>query len=405
MLTREPGNPQVCQLLARVHLQRGDVQVALGEYRFLAGAALRAQDYMLAESLIGEFLSAKPDSVPLLELYGELYEEKGEAAAAAQQYAKAVEILLEHPESGMESLHEELFEKVKSLSTDAELVARLAAKMSGESAGEVDSPLAIPTESASVDEPSPVESSPASSANGVIVTGAEPDELWATPSPVPVEQDRAFSLEGAAPDGGGPVGTELPLQVAGFSLANAIPDGDGIQTPLIGEPEAALSSTHEAPDLHESVKLVQSAASVHEVEGAQPQGQAVLSEEPLVRATVPDQEPVVTPDHEAHFTLGVAYKNMGLHEEAKEEFEVSKGSDTFYLDSCLMTALCFKEEQQLARAIGGLEIVAMRRAPKRALVPCRRSSAGITLWSGPPINGGSCRATEASTVGFRSTKR
>ena len=56
MLTREPGNPQVCQLLARLHLQRGDVQVALGEYRFLAGAALRAHDLTLAGSLIREFL-------------------------------------------------------------------------------------------------------------------------------------------------------------------------------------------------------------------------------------------------------------------------------------------------------------------------------------------------------------
>ena len=71
LLTREPGNPQVCQLLARLHLQRGDVQVALGEYRFLAGAALRAQDYPLAEALVSEFLAAEPNSVPLIELSAE----------------------------------------------------------------------------------------------------------------------------------------------------------------------------------------------------------------------------------------------------------------------------------------------------------------------------------------------
>ncbi|MBD0316661.1 MAG: tetratricopeptide repeat protein, partial [Nitrospiraceae bacterium] len=131
LLTREPGNPQVCQLLARLHLQRGDVQVALGEYRFLAGAALRAQDYPLAEALITEFLAAEPHSVPLLELYGELLAEKGDAATAAQRYAQAVEILLEHPEPGMESLHEELFDKVKALSTDPDMIGRLAAKMPG----------------------------------------------------------------------------------------------------------------------------------------------------------------------------------------------------------------------------------------------------------------------------------
>jgi predicted Zn-dependent protease len=52
LLSREPGNPEICQLLARLHLLQGNLQVALGEYRFLAGAALRAQDYVMAESLI-----------------------------------------------------------------------------------------------------------------------------------------------------------------------------------------------------------------------------------------------------------------------------------------------------------------------------------------------------------------
>ena len=356
MLTREPGNPQVCQLLARVHLHRGDVQVALGEYRFLAGAALRAQDYLLAESLIGEFLSAKPDSVPILELYGEFYEEKGEAAAA-QQYAQAIEILLEHPEVGMESLHEELYEKVKSLSPDAGLVSRLAAKMRGESAIEVDSLPAVATAPVSVTEQSPVESVSTNSVSGFVVTGAEPDEVWATASPIPLEQDRRFSLEGAAPDGSGLIEKEPPLHVAEFSLENATPDGDGIQALRSHEPEVIPLPIHESPDLHEPVAVELSADPVPEVVRSQSDDHAVPSEEPLAVAAAPDAEPVIVQDYEAHFTLGVAYKNMGLHQEAKEEFEVSRGSDTFYLDSCLMTALCFKEEQQLVHAIRGLEIV------------------------------------------------
>ena len=48
---------------------------------------------------------------------------------------------------------------------------------------------------------------------------------------------------------------------------------------------------------------------------------------------------------------------MGLYGEAKEEFEVAKKAESFYLDSCLMTALCSKEEQAFAQAIGGLEAV------------------------------------------------
>ena len=125
MLTKEPGNPQVCQLLARLHLQQGQLQVALGEYRFLAGAALRAQDYPQAETLIAEFLAVEPNSVPLLELHGELYEEKGEIESAIQHYGKAIEVLLKTPEPGMPTLHEEIFEKVQTLAPDSPVAKRL----------------------------------------------------------------------------------------------------------------------------------------------------------------------------------------------------------------------------------------------------------------------------------------
>ena len=60
-------------------------------------------------------------------------------------------------------------------------------------------------------------------------------------------------------------------------------------------------------------------------------------------------------DPETHYTLGVAYKNMGLLEEAKEEFALSmKGPDVF-LDSCLMTAVCLKEQEQFDAASAQLE--------------------------------------------------
>jgi len=259
MLTREPGNPQVCQLLARLHLQRGDVQVALGEYRFLAGAALRAHDPGLAESLIQEFLSAEPNSVPLLELNGELFEEKGDHSGAALQYAKAVELLLEHPEPGMESLHEELFEKVRSLSTDEAFVNRLAARIGGDTSAE-------PRESVQI--------------------ASEPEARIDVPS----------------------------LGQSGESAGT--------------DREEDLASHLTAPGM------------------------------PSVSPAVATKEPAGSPpDHEAHYALGVAYKNMGLYEEAKEEFQVSVNSDSFYLDSALMMAVCLKEERQIAHAIRGLETV------------------------------------------------
>ncbi len=294
MLTREPGNPQVCQLLARLHLQRGDVQVALGEYRFLAGAALRAHDLALAESLIQEFLSADPNSVPLLELNGELHEEKGDCGEATQQYAKAIELLLEHPEPGMDSLHEELFEKVRSLSSDEALVNRLAARIKGEASGEQ-------SESAQNVSEAGV---PSSLVNSISTDGGSLGSDSNSAHPVHsngrMKDDREFSLVGAVPDDGVPFAK----------------DNGPLQTRV--EPDAV---------------------------------------DPAVAPPANMKESAVQPDYETHYALGVAYKNMGLYEEAKEEFRVSTNSDSFYLDSSLMTAVCLKEERHIIQAIQGLETV------------------------------------------------
>lgn len=346
LLTREPGNPQVCQLLARLHLQRGDVQVALGEYRFLAGAALRAQDYILAEALIGEFLSAEPNSVPLLELYGELHEEKGDGAAAAQQYAKAVELLLEHPESGMESLHEELFEKVKALSSDSALINRLAARIKGEPSAESTQPVEIAE-------------SPAHEAEPVVIVpiGAiqGPSISESIPSQIHPEQDQHFSLNGAAPDDQGPLAGITHSQDPGFSISNAGPDGDALAGQVVVPQEAAPPESVELPvECAAPATTFAPMDPMTEVQGSQSSEQTVVAEGAGSKISA---AAVVAIDYEAHFTLGVAYKNMGLYEEAKEEFEVAKEADSFHLDSCLMTALCFKEEKRLAQAIQGLEAV------------------------------------------------
>jgi tetratricopeptide (TPR) repeat protein len=337
LLTREPGNPQVCQLLARLHLQRGDVQVALGEYRFLAGAALRAQDYLLAEALIGEFLSAEPQSVPLLELYGELLAEKGDAAAAAQQYGKAVEVLLQHPEPGMESLHEELFDKVKTLSTDKEFVSRLAAKMRGESPGQASSlPLPDPPVN---DEPQTIQADEFAYAGPRAGDG----DLSRT------HPQAEFSLQGAVPD------EAISLNGLPQACHLGTVDGGGVEL----EPEhAGLRETSAAFSV-EGPQMNGSEPSVLPCEAVSDRGGLPLHEAAAVAQATPanakeSSEPI---DCEAHFTLGVAYKNMGLLADAKEEFQVSKREDTFYVDSCLMMALCLKEEKQLAEAIEELEAV------------------------------------------------
>jgi len=70
---------------------------------------------------------------------------------------------------------------------------------------------------------------------------------------------------------------------------------------------------------------------------------------------VPDTVSIAEADGEAHYSLGVAYKNMGLYQEAIDEFQTSMDNAAYYLDSCLMTALCYKEGRQFANAICMLE--------------------------------------------------
>ncbi|HMS83691.1 MAG TPA: tetratricopeptide repeat protein [Nitrospira sp.] len=324
LLTREPGNPQVCQLLARLHLQRGDVQVAVGEYRFLAGAALRAHDLDLAESLIQEVLSVDPNSVPLLELNGELYEERDNHAVAALQYAKAVEVLLAHPEPGMESLHEELFEKVKALSPDAEFVSRLSEKVKKGSAGAMEA----------VQDEVQSEQPPADRQGEVVET--EPTE----------QEAPEIVIIGAEPD------------VVSSSSNIFSKDHDLQATHVVQDPEAHTHSTEMAPSIEGSVVTTQpvSHVTISAINSASDHAPT-----PAIPAMTggegAKESPEPPPDYETYYALGVAYKNMGLYEEAKDAFQVSLGSDAFYLDSALMIAVCLKDEQQLIKAIAGLETV------------------------------------------------
>jgi len=426
LLTKEPGNPEVCQLLAKLHLRRGDIQVALGEYRYLAGAALRAQHYEQAESLIVEFLAIEPNSVPILELYGELYEKKGDAANAVTHYGKAIELLLQHPEPGMPTLHEELFEKITSLAPDNPILPKLSALMNGEGFLETPAP-AAPQAS--------VGTTASSSQNSPEVswTGATPDDPWKVTSKSTSPQDRHVPLAEpeSAPAQSKPSQSAEPKPVtraSEFSLADAKPDkqwgpssqGTGSVAPLSpvlstseqfqaymkagqqAEAEEWLSRLVTAqPDHAEARELFGSLleakgdtagaalqysrafellqAHPNDASPTQPASLYAKVKElapasPLVAkwastfspkppASVPAVETPVSAlpgneiDPETHYTLGVAYKNMGLLDEAKEEFCLSMRSHDFFSDSCLMIAVCLKEKGECRSASAQLELM------------------------------------------------
>lgn len=403
LLSKEPGNPQVCQLLARLHLHQGQLQIALGEYRFLAGAALRAQEYPQAEALIHEFLTVEPNSVPLLELHGELYEEQGDLVTAVLHYGKAVEVLLEHPEPGLPTLHEEIFEKIKQLAPDSPVVQRLDALLHGESP-------ATESAAARTDEAAPA-------TDTFTLAGAEPDNAWEkTPRHSREPEFRFASSETAAPASDAP-----PVAAARASAAGPAPSDQDqpaldvpAATPLLTR-DAQLRSYLEAGQSVEAElwlnRLVGKApedAELRELLGrlfehkgdtaaaalqyaralelqapASPEAvtepiralyfklSALAPANPLVgklaslfilQEEPQDATPAAAPDAaadgldpEVHYTLGVAYKNMGLLHEAQEEFSVAMRSPAVFLDSCLMTAVCLKERGQADAASTQLE--------------------------------------------------
>ena len=422
LLTREPGNPEVCQLLAKLHLQRGDIQVALSEYRYLAGAALRAQDYVKAETLITDVLAVEPQSVAMLELYGELYEEKGDAANAVIQYGKAIELLLKHPEPGMPTLHEELFEKVIALAPDSPAVKRLTALMHGTAVEEPPVPARSET---SVSPTATILSSPGQAADTFSIANAAPDDPWRATSKGAPLHDRRFTVAEPEPS---PAEPEPITRASGFLLANAKPDQQwgplsqeaGSVAPLSpvlsaseqfqayvkagqqAEAEEWLSRLLTAqPDHAEARELFGSLLEANgDTAGAAMQYSRALElllahpndesptqpaslyakvkelapASPLVakwastfspksQAAVPAVEtPVSAPsgneiDPETHYTLGVAYKNMGLLDEAKEEFCLSMKSHDFFSDSCLMIAVCLKETGECQSASAQLELL------------------------------------------------
>jgi len=335
LLTKEPGNPEVCQLLAKLHLQRGDLHIALGEYRYLAGAALRAQDYAQAETLITDFLAVEPQSVALLELYGELYEEKGDAANAVLQYGKAIELLLKHPEPGMPTLHEELFEKVTALAPDSQTVKRLTALMNGTA---VDGPPVPARSETSVSPTAAIPSSPVQATETFSTVNAAPDDAWSLTSTITPLQERHFSIAEPKPapaqsEPSQPAEPEPITPGSGFSLSKAEPDEQGgllSQAAAPASPLVANWASTFSPTPQASVPAVETPVSV---------------------------QPGNEIDSGTHYTLGMAYKNMGLLDEAKEEFCLSMQSPDFFSDSCLMIAVCLKEQGECQSASAQLELL------------------------------------------------
>jgi tetratricopeptide (TPR) repeat protein len=272
MLSREPGDPEVCRLLARLHLKRGELSVAQGEFQFLAGAAMRAEDFVLAESMLMEYLEVEPRCALLIEALGQVYEHKGDASGALERYGQALTLILERPDPDQPSLAEDLFDKLKGLAPGSEMVTRFAEALKGApSPAEVrdlEGLSRVEAESAQVESPPPQEEQPAPAAAG------------------PLDEQEARVL--------------YDLGVAYKNMG------------LFDEAMEELQRTSAVKEL-----FLESSCAMAECfkEQDQPQPAITLLEQALTAARDGDER-----SQEIRYTLGLLYEVAGQHEKAVQMF-------------------------------------------------------------------------------------
>ena len=282
----------------------------------------------------------------------------------------------------MESLHEELFEKVRSLSSDDAFVNRLTTRMKR----------GVSDERSESAQTASVVSAPLNHVESLLTEGeslrADSDSVQAVRPNGRMKEDQQFSVAGAEPDDVNPFAKDSGSQKT-TSESKAAPKGQDVRHTSVTASPGSSAETPPAPHVAPEAPMASHppqnkpvgapavgkpvAAQKSEVRKAEvpqapvPQPTTLVSVQTSVESAAPSKpavappatvkEPMAAFDYETHYALGVAYKNMGLYEEAKEEFHVSMNSDSYYLDSALMTAVCLKEEHHPTQAILGLETV------------------------------------------------
>lgn len=228
LLALDPLNMEARRLFATLHLRLGSLLPARQAFESLANEALERQDYWLAESLLREYLVAGPRCVPFIEKLGAVYQEKGDALAASEEFAKAIDILIEDPDPDRPDRPTELYAKIRELAPASPPAFRLAVlfdAQSGELIARVtNTPASEPAElqfsSSAVDSSEPIIPS-GMTAMADPVSGVMPWDDMPTGSPVePVQNQQR----------------ESPDLVASLSTASGELPAESLVASLISSP-------------------------------------------------------------------------------------------------------------------------------------------------------------------------
>lgn len=349
LLGAQPGDPEVCRLLAMLHVKRGELAVALSEIQFLSEAAIRAEDYGLAESMILEYLKADHTCVSLLELLGSLYEHKGEHAAAAIQYGKAISTLLEQPDPEAPDRPAELLTKIKALDPTSPMIDDLSAALASPRDAKKPELLFEAENEPPIQIPEAAESQPVVSAL--------------------VSEPIALRLAGLADDS-----TPVPSPTPSVEVPPLLPNEEVavLAHEAAAEPEVvhvskpAVPSGLDEPSVKAEEAPVQIAAVAPESSAS---GDASLPDQ-----VPPSPTPPQVTEHECtvRYELGMAYKNMGMLDEAVEEFRVAINGKECFLDATTLLAASLKEQGLVEPAMECLErALADARCDQEKAVPIR----------------------------------
>ncbi|MEO6306888.1 MAG: tetratricopeptide repeat protein [Nitrospiraceae bacterium] len=126
LLSLDPHNTEARRLFATLHLRLGSLVTARQAFESLVNEAIGRQDLWLAESLLREYLDAGPRCIPFLELLAQVYEEKGDAMAAMAELGKAIDILIEDPDSENPKKPSQLYAKVRALAPASPVALQFA---------------------------------------------------------------------------------------------------------------------------------------------------------------------------------------------------------------------------------------------------------------------------------------
>ncbi|MDO9118625.1 MAG: hypothetical protein Q7U39_11755 [Nitrospira sp.] len=260
LLALDPANMEARRLFATLHLRLGSLLPARQAFESLANEALERQDYWLAESLLREYLAAGPRCVPFIEKLGSVYQEKGDALAASEEFAKAIDILIEDPDPDRPALPTELYAKIRELAPASSPAFRLASLFDAQT-GELIARAAVAPSSNPEEvlappvtmEPSESTTSNQSTAMSDPVSGVMPwDDLPAGTSVLPAQ-----SFQPESPDQVASSTAELPAASEASSLADesfALRDGfiDEVPAELSVSPSSqGSSSDSSAPIAHQ----------------------------------------------------------------------------------------------------------------------------------------------------------